>query len=60
MTTSGSALDKCHNAGVKEGFEAWRQFVLEWGLKRRSQFVGLRMQAMVYRFTGDIPSALAA
>ncbi|CAK0912068.1 unnamed protein product, partial [Prorocentrum cordatum] len=28
MTTSGSALDKCHNAGVKEGFEAWRQFVL--------------------------------
>jgi hypothetical protein len=30
MTTSGPALDKCHNAGVNEGFEAWRQFVLEW------------------------------
>ena len=29
MTTSGAALDKCHNAGVNEGFEAWRQFVME-------------------------------
>ena len=60
MTTSGSALDKCHNAGVNEGFEAWRQFVLEWEPKLRSRFVGLRMQAMAYKFTGDIPSALAA
>ncbi|CAK0791790.1 unnamed protein product, partial [Prorocentrum cordatum] len=50
----------CHNAGVNEGFEAWRQFVLEWGPKLRSRFVGLRMQAMAYKFTGDIPSALAA
>ena len=24
MTTTGAALDKCHNAGVNEGFEAWR------------------------------------
>ena len=23
MTTAGAALDKCHNAGVSEGFEAW-------------------------------------
>ena len=22
MTTAGAALDKCHNAGVNEGFEA--------------------------------------
>ena len=29
MTTAGAALDKCHNAGVNEGFEAWRQFVME-------------------------------
>ena len=29
MTTTGSALDKCHNAGVNEGFEAWRQFVMK-------------------------------
>ena len=60
MTTSGSALDKCHNAGANEGFEAWRQFVLEWEPKLRSRFVGLRMQAMAYKFTGDIPSGLAA
>ena len=29
MTTAGAALDKCHNVGVNEGFEAWRQFVME-------------------------------
>ena len=28
MTTAGAALDKCHNPGVNEGFEAWRQFVM--------------------------------
>ena len=27
MTTAGAALDKCHNAGVNEGFEDWRQAV---------------------------------
>ena len=30
MTTVGAALEKCHNARVNEGFEAWRQFVMEW------------------------------
>ena len=30
MTTAGAALDKWHNAGVNEGFEAWGQFVMEW------------------------------
>ncbi|CAK0882790.1 unnamed protein product [Prorocentrum cordatum] len=60
MAASGSALDKCHNAGVNEAFEAWRQFVLEWEPKLRSRFVGLRMQAMAYKSTGDIPSALEA
>ncbi|CAK0795275.1 unnamed protein product [Prorocentrum cordatum] len=61
MITSGSALDKCHNAGVNEGFEAWRQFVLELEPRLRGRFVvDLRMQAMAYKFTGDIPSALAA
>ena len=29
MTTAGAALDKCHNAGVNEGSEAWGQFVME-------------------------------
>ena len=36
MTAAGAALDKCHNAGVKEGFEAWRQFVMEWEPKLRT------------------------
>jgi hypothetical protein len=27
MLSSGAALDKCHNAGVYEGFETWRNFV---------------------------------
>ena len=41
MTTAGAALDKCHNARVNEGFEAWRQFVMEWEPKLRTRFVGL-------------------
>ena len=41
MTTAGAALDKCHNAGVNEGFEAWRQFVMEWEPKLRTRYVGL-------------------
>ena len=40
MTTAGSALDERHNAGVNEGFEAWRQFVMEWEPKLRTWFVG--------------------
>ena len=36
MTTAGAALDKCHNAGVNEGFEAWRQFVMECEPKLRT------------------------
>ena len=28
MITSGAVLDMCHNAGVKEGYKAWRQFVM--------------------------------
>ena len=60
MTTSGSALDKCHNAGVNEGFEAWRQFVKEWEPKLRTRFVGLLMNVLSYRFKDDIPSKMAA
>eukprot|EP00959_Pyramimonas_sp_CCMP1952_P068838 1436668-Pyramimonas_sp.AAC.1 len=48
LTTSGPALTKCHNAGVNEGFEAWRQFVLEWEPRLRTRFVGLLMQLMSY------------
>ena len=60
MTTSGTALDKCHNAGVNEGFEAWRQFVMEWEPKLRTRFVGLLMNVLSYRFKDDIPNKFAA
>ena len=60
MTTAGAALDKCHNAGVNEGFEVWRQFVMEWEPKLRTRYVGLLMNVLEYRFRDDIPTKLAA
>ena len=60
MTTAGAALDKCHNASVNEGFEAWRQFVMEWEPKLRTRYVGLLMNVLGYRFRDDIPTKLAA
>ena len=39
MTTTGSASDKCHSAGMNEGFEARKQFVMELEM----EFVGLLM-----------------
>ena len=59
-TTAGAPLDKCHNAGVNEVFEAWRQFVMEWEPKLRTSFVGLLMDVLAYRFRDDIPNKLAA
>ena len=56
MTTAGTALDKCHNAGVNEGFEAWRQFVMEWEPKLRTRSVGLLMNVLGHRFRDDIPT----
>ena len=60
MTTTGSALDKCHNASVNEGFEAWRQSVMEWEPKLRTRYVGLLMKMLGYKFRDDIPTKLAA
>ena len=60
MTTAGAALDKCHNGGMNEGFEARRQFVMEWELKLRTRYVGLIMNVLRYRFRDDIPTELAA
>ena len=60
MTTAGAALDKCHNVGVNEGFEAWRQIVMEWEPKLRTRYVGLLMNVLEYRFRDDIPTKLAA
>ena len=59
MTTAGAALDKCHNAGVNERFEAWRQFVMEWEPKLRTRHVGLLMNVLGYRFRDDTPTRLA-
>ena len=33
MTTTGSASVKCHSAGMNEGFEARKQFVMEWEME---------------------------
>ena len=60
MTTAGAALDKCYNAGVNEGFEAWRQFVMGWEPKLRTRYVGLMVNVLRYRFRDDIPTKLAA
>ena len=42
MTVTGSASDKCHSAGMNEGFEARKQFVKEW----ETEFVGLLMNVL--------------
>ena len=54
MLCSGPALNKCYNAGVTEGFESWRQFVLQWEPKLASRFVGLLMQLLTFQFEGDL------
>ena len=46
--------------GVNEGFEAWRQFVIEWEPKLRTRFVGLLMNVLGYRLRDDMPTKLAA
>ena len=56
MTAAGAALDKCHNAGVNESFEAWRQFLMEWEPKLRTRYLGLQMNVL-YRFRADILAA---
>ena len=60
MTTAGAALDKCHIAGVSEGFETLRQIVMEWEPKLRTRFVGPLMNALGYRVRDDIPNKLSA
>ena len=60
MTTAGAALDECRDACVNEGFEAWREFVMEWERKLRTRCVGLFVNVLGYRFRDDIPNKLAA
>ena len=37
MLSSGAALDKCHNSGINEGFETWRNFVMEYEPRLKSK-----------------------
>ena len=58
MLSSGAALDKCHNAGVNEGFETWRNFVMEYEPRLRTRTVGLLMQVLSYKFSGSVATKL--
>ncbi len=58
MLSSGAALDKCHNAGVNEGFETWRNFVSEYEPRLRTRTVGLLMQVLSYKFSGNVATRL--
>ena len=60
MLVTETALNKCHNAGINEGFESWRQFVLEWEPRLRTRHVGLLMQVLSYQFDGEMSNRLAA
>ena len=42
MTTRGSASNECHSAGMNEGFEVRKQFVIWWEM----EFVGLLMNVL--------------
>ncbi len=44
MLTSGPVLDKRHNVGLTEGFEAWRRFAMEHKPKWQSRTVGALLQ----------------
>ena len=54
MLCTGSALNKCYNAGPGEGYETWRLFVAQWAPKLASRFVGLLTQLMSFHFDGDL------
>ena len=58
MLSSGPALDKCHNAGLNEGFETWRNFVTEYEPRLRTRTVGLLMQVLSYKFSGNVATRL--
>eukprot|EP00929_Paragymnodinium_shiwhaense_P111971 TRINITY_DN8021_c0_g1_i4.p1 TRINITY_DN8021_c0_g1~~TRINITY_DN8021_c0_g1_i4.p1 ORF type:complete len:1618 (+),score=271.11 TRINITY_DN8021_c0_g1_i4:701-5554(+) len=60
MLCSGAALDKVHNVGQSEGFEAWRQFSLQWQPRVVTRFVGLLMQILSFSFDGELVAKVAA
>ena len=58
MLSSGAALDKCHNSGINEGFETWRNFVMEYEPRLKTRTVGLLMQVLSYKFSGNLATRL--
>ena len=60
MICKDKALDKVSNSGVGEGFEAWRSFTLEYQPKLASRWVGLLLNILSFRFTGELTTAVEA
>ena len=60
MLTSGPALDKCHNAGVNEGLEAWRCFAMEYEPKLKTRTVATLMQVLGFKFDGNVATRIDA
>ena len=57
--TLGTALDKCHNAGINVGLETWRQFT-EWEPKLTSLHVRLLLQMFSFQLDGDMSAKLSS
>ena len=53
MLSTDTALDTCHNAGINDGLETWRQYTVEWESKLMSRYVGLLLQFISLQFDGD-------
>ncbi len=53
MLSCGAVLDKCQNAGVNERFETWRNFAIEFEPRLKTRAVGLLMQVLSYKFSGN-------
>ena len=60
MLSTDTALDKCHNAGINEGIETWRQFTVEWEPKLMSRYVGLLLQILSFQCDGDMSATLSS
>ena len=59
-TTAGAALDKCHIAGVNEGFRGLEAVRNGMGAQASDEVCGTLMNVLGYRFRDDIPTKLAA
>ena len=58
MLCRDKAQDKMNAVGSGEGFEAWRQFIIDWDPKVRTRRVGMMIKILTAKFGGDIPQSL--